>query len=56
MITTYNAYSNGGKNNGKEDYPVIGFGDFYVTGFTNSNCPQSGPGADDPRATHGIEG
>ena len=48
VITTYNAYSNGGKNNGKEDYPVIGFGDFYVTGFTNSNCPQSGPGADDP--------
>jgi hypothetical protein len=40
VITTYNAYSNGSKPNGKQDYPVIGFGAFYVTGFDGSNCKQ----------------
>jgi hypothetical protein len=53
IITTYNAYINGGKNNGAQDYPVIGFGDFYITGFTNSKCPQQNAsgtvvGADQP--------
>lgn len=44
VITTYNAYASGGK----QLYPVIGFGDFYISGFSGSTCPQSGAGADDP--------
>jgi hypothetical protein len=38
LLTSYNAYSNGGKTNGKQLYPVVGFGDFYITGFSGDNC------------------
>jgi hypothetical protein len=44
IITTYNAYA----ANGKQQYPVTGFGDFYISGFSGSKCPQSGSLADDP--------
>jgi hypothetical protein len=44
VITTYNAFA----ANGKQPYPVVGFGDFYISGFSGSKCPQSGIGADDP--------
>jgi hypothetical protein len=43
LLTTYNAYSNGGKTNGKQLYPVVGFGDFYITGFSGDNCSGDAP-------------
>jgi hypothetical protein len=44
VTTTYYAFNHGGS----QDYPITNFGDFYITGFTGSKCPQSGVGADDP--------
>jgi hypothetical protein len=43
LLTTYNAYSNGGKTNGRQNYPVVGFGDFYVTGFSGDKCAGDDP-------------
>lgn len=49
MITTsYNAYANGGKQNGSQTYPVAGFGNFYITGFSGDNC--KGDAAPPPEA------
>ena len=54
ITTTYNAYANGGKSNGSQPYPVTGFADFYITGFSGDNCPTRTssqpptPGLDDP--------
>ncbi len=44
VLTTYDAFA----QNGKQDYPVIGFGDFYIAGFSGSKCPQTGQYADAP--------
>jgi hypothetical protein len=43
VLTSYNAYSNGGKTNGKQTYPVAGFGDFYITGFDGDKCKNDDP-------------
>lgn len=43
VLTSYNAYSNGGKTNGKQMYPVVGFGDFYITGFDGDKCKGDDP-------------
>lgn len=43
LLTSYNAYGNGGKTNGKQMYPVVGFGDFYVSGFSGSKCHGDDP-------------
>jgi hypothetical protein len=48
VITSYNAYSNGGKGNGKDDYPVTGFGAFYITGFDGSDCKKKTGSNSDP--------
>ena len=43
VLTSYNAYANGGKQNGSQSYPVEGFGNFYITGYTGDNCVGDDP-------------
>lgn len=43
VLTSYNAYANGGKQNGSQPYPVVGFGNFYVSGFSGDNCAGDDP-------------
>lgn len=43
ILTSYNAYANGGKQNGSQTYPVEGFGNFYITGFTGDKCAGDAP-------------
>jgi hypothetical protein len=62
LLTSYNAYVNGGKTNGAQPYPVAGFGDFYITGFWGDACPQAltdtppHPGFDDPQPQGASKG
>lgn len=43
VLTSYNAYANGGKQNGSQSYPVEGFGNFYISGFSGDNCVGDDP-------------
>jgi hypothetical protein len=44
ILTSYNAYANGGKQNGSQTYPVEGFGNFYITGFSgDDSCVGDAP-------------
>jgi putative Flp pilus-assembly TadE/G-like protein len=43
VLTSYNAYANGGKQNGSQTYPVAGFGNFYIAGFSGDNCAGDAP-------------
>lgn len=43
ILTSYNAYANGGKQNGSQTYPVEGFGNFYITGFSGDTCVGDAP-------------
>ena len=43
ILTSYNAYANGGKQNGSQTYPVEGFGNFYIAGFSGDTCAGDPP-------------
>jgi hypothetical protein len=43
LLTSYNAYADGGQQNGRQTYPVEGFGAFYITGFDGDACAGDDP-------------